>query len=179
MREKNYCGLCDYVTDELDNGGCHYLYCPIIEKPVSYAGKTCQHFTERDIVKIEDIIGVVKAKHPTDSVMLKKKLYHPDRFKYEKPRVGFAKGEIYDTETDEHYEETTNEMLDLLNYINFEKENTKSILQDFMELIDKIQNIIQPMTCLEDLNKEEYNELLKLCNVGREMLYMQDYTQKD
>lgn len=181
-REKDYCGLCEHLTEEVEmnnNQRTLCFYCPIINKEVSYTGKTCEEFKEREKVELKDIIGCVEEKYPTNSVLLKKQVYHPDRFKYEKSRIGFGKGAIYDTVYDETYEESTSDMLDLMNYLDFENINTKDILNDFMELIYKIQELIPENSVLEDLNQKDFTELLKLCNVGREMLYMQDFKKEE
>ena len=174
MSELNYCGLCEHLVDKLN-----YFYCPIIKKEVHYTGKVCDEFIKKNKVELDDIIGLIKTPNPTDSVTLKKSQYFEDRFVYVKPKIGFAKGTIHDNDTGYDYEETTDSLLDLINSLNFENFNNKNILKDYMDLLNKIQLIIPSDSNFNDLNQEDYENLLRLCNVGRELLYMSDYNNED
>ena len=47
MTEKRYCGECNHLILKGIRDGLPQLYCPIIEKDVSFIGFTCPNFTEK------------------------------------------------------------------------------------------------------------------------------------
>lgn len=55
MTEKRYCGQCDYLIRNGVKNGLPILYCPIIEREVSFVGYTCPKFNERVITDETDL----------------------------------------------------------------------------------------------------------------------------
>ena len=55
MTEKRYCGQCDYLIRKGVKNGLPILYCPIIEREVSFVGYTCPKFNERVITDETDL----------------------------------------------------------------------------------------------------------------------------